>query len=213
MSAPEFCTVYLVRHGRTDWNDQKLVQGHTDIPLNLEGQTSARELAAEFRGVKFDKVYSSDLSRARETAEIISLEHQLAVETTKALRERNFGNLEGKSHSVFPELNQLLNSLDDEARYSYKSDSNTEMESDEEIMSRFLVFLREIAIANLGKTILMATHGGTIRAFLIKLGVLDYVRSEEKVEIRNLAFVKLESDGVDFFVKETSGIEKREPVL
>jgi broad specificity phosphatase PhoE len=213
MNSSQNCTIYLVRHGKTDWNDQKLVQGHTDIPLNLEGQASARELATEFRGIKFNKVYSSDLSRARETAEIISLEHQLAVETTKALRERNFGNLEGKSHSVFPELNQLLNSLDDETRYSYKSDSNTEMESDEEIMGRFLVFLRECAIANLGKTILMATHGGTIRAFLIKLGVLSYARSEDKVEIRNLAFVKLESDGVDFFVKETSGIEKREPVL
>jgi broad specificity phosphatase PhoE len=213
MNSAEFCTIYLVRHGKTDWNDQKLVQGHTDIPLNLEGQASARELATEFSSIKFDKVYSSDLSRARETAEIISLEHQLAVETTKALRERNFGSLEGQPHSVFPELNRVLNSLDDETRYSYKSDSNAEMESDEEIMSRFLIFLRECAIANLGKTILMATHGGTIRAFLIKLGILSYARSEEKVEIRNLAFVKLESDGVDFFVKKTSGIEKRDPVL
>jgi broad specificity phosphatase PhoE len=213
MNSAEFCTIYLVRHGRTDWNDKKLVQGHTDIPLNLEGQTSARELATEFRGVKFDRVYASDLSRAKETAEIIALEHQLAVETTKALRERNFGNLEGQSHAVFPELNQLLNSLDDKTRYSYKSDSNTEMESDEEIMSRFLVFLRECAIANLGKTILMATHGGVIRAFLIKLGQLNYAKSEDKVEIRNLAFVKLESDGIDFLVKETSGIEKRDPVL
>src|ERR1035437_4923597 len=207
------CTIYLVRHGKTDWNDKKLVQGHTDIPLNLEGKTTAKDLAKEFKKIKFDKIYASDLSRAKETAAIVALEHKLAVETTKALRERNFGNLEGQSHSVFPELNELLNSLDDETRYSYKSDSNIEMESDEEIMGRFLVFLRECAIANLGKTILMATHGGTIRAFLIKLGVLSYAKSEEKVEIRNLAFVKLESDGVDFFVKETKGIEKREPVL
>jgi len=213
MNAPEFCTIYLVRHGKTDWNDKKLVQGHTDIPLNLEGQITAKELAKEFGGVKFDRVYSSDLSRARETAEIIALEHQLAVETTKALRERNFGNLEGKSHSVFPEMNQILDSLDDKTRYSYKFDINMEMESDEEIMSRFLVFLRASAIANLGKTILMATHGGVIRAFLIKLGFLSYARSEEKVEIRNLAFVKLESDGVNFFVRETSGIEIVKPVL
>lgn len=209
MNSAEFCTIYLVRHGKTDWNDQKLVQGHTDIPLNLEGQASARELATKFRGIKFDKVYSSDLSRARETAEIISLEHQLAVETTKALRERNFGNLEGQSHSVFPELNQLLNSLDDKTRYSYKSDSNMEMENDEEVMSRFITFLREIAIANPGKTVLVATHGGPMWIFLVKLGLLNYAKSEEKIEIRNLAFVKLESDGIDFFVKETSGIEKK----
>ncbi len=209
MNSAELCTIYLVRHGRTDWNDKKLVQGHTDIPLNLEGKTTSRELASNLRGVQFDRVYSSDLSRARETAEIVALEHELAVETTEALRERNFGNIEGESHSVFPVMNRILESLDDETRYSYKFDSNMEMESDAEIMSRFLVFLRAAAIANLGKTILMATHGGVIRAFLIKLGFLNYAKSEEKFDIKNLAFVKLESDGVDFFVKETSGVEAK----
>jgi broad specificity phosphatase PhoE len=209
MNSAELCTIYLVRHGRTDWNDKKLIQGHTDIPLNSEGQVTSRELASELRDVKFDRVYSSDLLRAKQTAEIIALEHQLEVVTTQALRERNFGNIEGESHSVFPAMNRILDSLDDETRYSYKFDSNTEMESDAEIMSRFLVFLRAGAIANLGKTILMATHGGVIRAFLIKLGFFSYAQSEEKFDINNLAYIKLESDGVDFFIKETSGIEKK----
>jgi broad specificity phosphatase PhoE len=204
------CTIYLVRHGRTDWNEKKLVQGHTDIPLNLEGQTSAKELAKELKKIKFDKVYASDLSRAKQTAEIIALEHQLAVETTKALRERNFGNIEGKSHSVFPEMDKLLDSLDYKTRYSYKFASNMEMENDEEVMSRFMPFLREIAVANPGKTVLVATHAGPMWMFLIKLGFYNY---KGWIEIKNLAHIKLESDGVDFFVKETSGIEKRNPVL
>jgi len=107
-------------------------------------------------------------------------------------------------------MDKLLDSLNDEARYSYKFASNIEMESDEEVMKRFITFLREIAIANPGKITLVTTHAGPIRMFLIKLGILSY---QKFVPIENLGYVKLESDGVDFFVRETSGIEKREPAL
>jgi broad specificity phosphatase PhoE len=200
------CTIYLIRHGKTDWNVKKLIQGHTDIALNLEGKTTAKDLAKELKRIKFDKIYASDLSRAKQTAEIIALEHKLVVETTKALRERNFGNVEGKSHDIFPEMNRLLDNLDDRTRYSYKFDSNMEMENDEEVMNRFLTFLSEIAVANPGKTVLVATHGGPMWMFLVKLGFSDY---QHFLEIKNLAHIKLESDGVDFFIKETSGIEKR----
>ncbi|MGA2911094.1 MAG: histidine phosphatase family protein [Candidatus Levyibacteriota bacterium] len=206
MKTTQNCTIYLVRHGRTDWNDKKLVQGHIDIPLNSAGKTAAQELAQKLRKIKFDKVYSSDLLRAKQTAEIIALEHELEVETTKALRERTFGNLEGKSHDVFKKLDPILDSLDDKARYSYKFNSNMGMESDEEVMSRFLTFLREIAVANPGKTILVATHAGPMWMFLVKLGFYSY---KGWISINNLAYIKLESDGVDFFVKETSGIEKK----
>jgi broad specificity phosphatase PhoE len=205
MKSSKYCTIYLVRHGRTDWNDKKIIQGHTDTKLNSEGQSSAKDLAKVFKNIKFDKIYSSDLSRARETAEIIALEHKLVVETTKALRERHYGNAEGKSHAIFKGMNDILDSLDDKVRYSYKFSSNIHMESDEEVMNRFLRFLREIAVSNSGKTILIATHAGPIRMFLVKLGIMSY---KKFVPIENLGYVKLESDGVDFFVKETSGIGK-----
>ena len=210
MKTTQYCTIYLVRHGRTDWNDKKLVQGHEDIKLNLEGQISAKELAQEFKNIKFDKVYSSDLLRAKETAEIIALEHKLVVEATQSLRERNFGSFQGKPREYLKEIDKVLETLTDEERYSYTH--NGIVESDEGIMNRFMIFIREIAIANSGKTILVTTHGGIIRALLIRLGSLSYA-NERGFNIGNLAFVKLESDGVDFFVKETSGIEKREPVL
>jgi broad specificity phosphatase PhoE len=207
MNTLELCTIYLVRHGRTDWNDKKLVQGHTDIPLNLEGQATSRELAGELRGIKFDRVYSSDLLRAKQTAEIIALEHKLAVETTKALRERNFGSFQGKPREHLNEIDKVLEILTEEERYSYTH--NGAVESDEQMMTRFMTYIREVAVFYPGKTILIATHGGVIRAFLIKLGFFSYAQSEEKFDIKNLAFIKLESDGVDFFIKETSGIEQK----
>lgn len=196
-----FCTIYLVRHGRTDWNDKKLIQGHTDIKLNSEGQISAKELAKKFKNIKFDKIYSSDLLRAKETAEIIALEHKIAVETTELLRERNFGYLEGNSGVRLKEIGDLISQLEESEKFSYKH--HPSMESDEELMSRFSTFLREIAISNPSKTILITAHGGPMRILLIQLGILTY---QKYVEVNNLAYIKLESDGVDFFVKQTSGI-------
>jgi broad specificity phosphatase PhoE len=206
-----FCTIYLVRHGRTDWNDLKLIQGHIDILLNLEGQTSAQELARELKKIKFDKIYSSDLLRAKETAQIIALEHKLKVETTEALRERNYGPFQGEPRERLAEIDRILETLTDGQRYSYTH--NGVVESDKEMMTRFMAFIKELAVAHPGKTILVATHGGVIRTFLTHLGILDYAGKKGRFEIKNLAFVKLESDGIDFFVKEASGIEKHEFML
>lgn len=70
----EYCTLYIVRHGQTDWNVRKIIQGHSDIPLNTEGQEQARVLAESLKNVHFDKIISSDLVRAKRTAEIVALE-------------------------------------------------------------------------------------------------------------------------------------------
>lgn len=196
------CTIYLVRHGRTDWNEKKLIQGHTDIPLNIEGEKEVEELAKELNNIKFDGFFSSDLLRAKRTAEIIAAEHKLAVKTTKALRERHFAHLEGKPARLLKEISKTISELEESKRFSYKS--HPLVESDGELMSRFLTFLREIAISNPGKNILVVSHGGVIRVFLILLGLLTH---GSDVRIGNLSYLKLESDGIDFFVKGTKGID------
>ncbi len=197
-----YCTIYLVRHGRTDWNEKNLVQGHTDIPLNTEGEREAEELAKELNSLKFDKVFSSDLLRARKTAEIIAKEHKLAVVTTEILRERNFGYLEGQPNEKAREIQRIISSLEESKRFSYKH--HPTMESDGEVVARFLTFLREMAVSYRGKNILVVTHGGGIRTLLIKLGLFTY---KDRIRVNNLAYVKLESDGIEFFIKETKGIE------
>ncbi|WP_426325411.1 histidine phosphatase family protein [Microbacterium sp. E-13] len=88
----------LIRHGETDWNRDRLIQGATDIPLNDTGRRQAREAAALLRE-RVDgpvSIVSSDLARARETAEIIAAELDLAPPRTYAgLRERSYGDAEG----------------------------------------------------------------------------------------------------------------------
>ncbi len=196
-----YCTIYLVRHGRTDWNEKGLIQGHTDRALDSMGKTQALDLAKELKHIRFDKVFSSDLLRAKKTAEIIALEHKLAVETTSVLRERNFGYLEGQPNEKVREIQRIISTLEESKRFSYKH--HPTIESDGEVVTRLLIFLRETAVSYPRKNILVVTHGGGIRTLLIKLGFFTHA---DRANINNLAYVKLESDGVDFFVKETKGI-------
>jgi len=201
-----YCTIYFTRHGETEWNVKKMIQGIKDIPLNKKGEEQARLLGGKLKNIKFDAVFSSDLIRAKRTAEIIILEKKLAVQMTKTLRERYFGKFEGQSFGGEKNKNirELINKLK-----SVPQSVKNEIENDEAIIGRLFTFLREIAVAYQDKTVLMVTHGGPIRTLLIHLGWGTYKNFSEG-GIDNLAYVILESDGVDFFIKETSGITKKE---
>src|ERR1700731_205740 len=88
-------TLLLVRHGETDWNAEGKLQGHPHRPLNEYGRQQAEALAASFSTGSIDALYASDLSRARETAEILGAKLGLGVEVDPDLREKNWGNWEG----------------------------------------------------------------------------------------------------------------------
>ena len=88
--------VYLMRHGETDWNKARRLQGQSDIALNENGIDLARKTAAGLKGVTFDRVFSSPLKRALMTAQIIAAESGCAVETDDRLKEINFGPSEGE---------------------------------------------------------------------------------------------------------------------
>lgn len=207
----KYCTLYIVRHGQTDWNVKKKMQGHTDIPLNQNGINQAKEAAKRLSKIKFDEAFSSDLSRARVTAEIITLEQKLTIQTHKALRERSLGGFQGKTSTEYREaLKDTLNeyeSLTLEQKLNFKMPYG--IENWEQAMTRYINFLRSIAISHPQKTVLVASHGGPIRHLLIKIG---YATKEQLPwgSIQNLAHVKILSDGIDFFVKETYGINKHE---
>ena len=106
--------IYLARHGQTDWNLEGRTQGGTDIPLNATGRQQAQQLKARLTGVPIDAVYSSTLTRSRETAEIVH--GQAPVTSLPGLGERRFGKFEGRLTSdpvSGPELQRRQWSPDD----------------------------------------------------------------------------------------------------
>ncbi|MFH0873933.1 MAG: histidine phosphatase family protein [Candidatus Komeilibacteria bacterium] len=147
--ASKWCTFYLIRHGQTEHNVKNITQGHSDSPLTAEGIRQAIELGQRLKSVKFDAVFSSDLLRAKRTAELITLERHLEVKTRHLLRERSYGRFEGKDwteyHLLAQEMIKKMASLSAEEKWKFKY--APDIESNHELISRFITCLREIALA------------------------------------------------------------------
>jgi len=155
---------YIARHGETDWNRQGRWQGQTDIPLNDTGRAQARDLGRRMGALGITHVHASDLSRARETAEIVARE--LGARFAGAhpgLRERNFGILEGVSREEmvvrFPDL-----------WHAYHTEGRM-MPEGAEPHAHVIDRMHDTAlalVADLGKdeTAVFISHGGAIRVWL-----------------------------------------------
>jgi len=146
--------LYLVRHGETDWNRQRRLQGLTDIPLNEIGRAQARATGMLLTRRRWDAIFSSPLDRARETASIIAAEVGLAEPTlVDALVERNYGQAEG------------MDWLEVERRFPHGT-VVPGRESREQVGARVIPALMELAAERPGDALLVVSHGGAIRAVL-----------------------------------------------
>lgn len=150
--------LYVLRHGKTDWNAQYRLQGRTDIPLNDEGREMARKAALEYKDVNFDVCYCSPLIRARETAQLLLEGRNVPIIYEDRLMEMGFGEYEG--------VVNYLGTLESPISVIFKHPENyTESiggsETFEELFARTGSFLNEIAIplVKAGKDVLIVGHG------------------------------------------------------
>jgi probable phosphoglycerate mutase len=95
ISEPIRTRICIIRHGETDWNVEARIQGHTDIPLNETGRAQALAMAFNAGHQRFHAIYSSDLARARETAQALAQREGHEVRLLSQLRERHFGIFQG----------------------------------------------------------------------------------------------------------------------
>ena len=197
----QYCTLYLVRHGQTQWNVDQLIQGQTDVPLTKRGEKQAHEQRVQLQTISFTHIYSSDLIRAHRTAEILNLERKLAVQTTEAIRERYFGLYQGKT--MEEGKRKLWDLLAHYSNHPHIKESG--VETNEQMIGRSITFLRETSVAHPDENVLVVTHGGIMRLILIHLGFATE-KTLPSGAIQNLAYIKLECDGVEFKVIDTSGI-------
>jgi broad specificity phosphatase PhoE len=148
----------LLRHGETDWNRDGRFQGHADPPLNAKGREQARTLAAELAGEGIELVYTSDLARARETAEIVAERLGASVVALRELREIDVGEWQGLT---WPEVEERY---PDAARNWHERGHGWQSgESYDDLAERVLGTLRRIAGDHPAQRVLIVGHGGTVR--------------------------------------------------
>jgi broad specificity phosphatase PhoE len=174
--------LFLVRHGQTDWNVERRLQGQTDTLLNEMGRKEAAEMQKRLEGISFDICISSDLRRASETAEILIEGKPLVRIEDARLRERNFGPWEGYLISEVKEL--------------------TEVETDAAMQERIFAALDMLAEQNKESKLLVVTHGGVIKNILTKINP-----SIREVHVQNMGLLHLIFEKGQWFVAHMERIE------
>lgn len=190
MTITRFC---LVRHGETDWNVERRLQGHTDIDLNMRGFAQAEQMARALQKInlQFDVLYTSDLQRAAKTAKEIEQLFNASALVSSALRERHLGALQGltmdEAPKTEPELwrSHLDRNLNEELRGG---------ESIAQFSSRIKEALDQIRKQHIGKTILIVSHGGALD-MMYRLASNQSLDSEKAVAVPNASLNWISHDG------------------
>jgi broad specificity phosphatase PhoE len=184
-------TIFLARHGESDWNVEKRFQGHSDRPLTERGREQAHALADLVGSEKIDAVYTSPLSRARETAEIVAARAGLEAVALPELREVDTGSWSGLSRADvearFPE---------GFARWRSGGSGWENGETYEEMAERVIGALRKIAEDHPDGRVLVISHGGPIRAIHAAaegLAIKDYRRLKPVEPNARLSAVAVEN--------------------
>lgn len=151
--------LYIVRHGKTDWNEKGLLQGTTDIELNAEGIAQTKELASKIDLSKIDICLCSPLKRTKQTSDIL-VGNKIKILYDDLIIERSFGDYEGKEIDF-----DLIAS-----QWDYKlNDSSHNIESIQECLLRANKFLNKIKEKYSNKTILIISHGSFMKALHFNL--------------------------------------------
>lgn len=182
-------TLLLVRHGETDFNRNGIIQGHIDTPLNDRGRNETAALAGTLSTYATGAIYASPLQRAFETARILSNGKGPGIIRVPGLMEFNFGKWEGRN------FNDIIAEYPEEWHTWKESWKNAEIPGGETFAAftgRVLASVNEIIQTHEGETVLVATHGGPIRAILAHYICGDCVEGYWKFHIDNSSLTELE---------------------
>jgi broad specificity phosphatase PhoE len=146
----------LARHAETDWNRDGRFQGHADPPLNEHGRRQAHALAELLNDEPLEAIYSSDLLRAQETAQIVAMQRGMDVVLDPQLRERDVGEWSGLTRAEIDERfpNQIQ---------AWREGRVVVGETREALSERVLKAARRISAAHREGVVLVVSHGGALR--------------------------------------------------
>ncbi|TGZ98475.1 histidine phosphatase family protein [Rodentibacter pneumotropicus] len=156
-------TFYFIRHGRTVWNEQGLMQGHGDSPLTEQGILGAQKAGLALQQIPFVAAYSSILKRTIDTAEHIIGERNIPLFQHKGLNEQFFGKWEGQWVESLREQAEFKQMLSDPANYKAKTNGG---ETYEQLADRAMKAIEDIIQIHHKGNILVVSHGHTLRLLL-----------------------------------------------
>ncbi len=155
--------IILIRHGETEWNSQKRMQGHSNSDLSEVGRGQIQALGELMKNVSFDHIYSSDSLRTRQTAEAITQYSGHTLQFDQRIREKNLGVFEGLTSTEAKERHPEVYRLFKTAGANYVID---EGESTQQLLERALEFSEEIRLRHPQERVVMVTHGGVVRVLM-----------------------------------------------
>lgn len=178
----------LIRHGKTDWNELEKCQGSSDVPLNSNGIVQAEKLAQSLKEEKLDYIYSSDLCRARLTAEKIASFHNLEINIDSGFREMDQGDFEGLEFKL---IREKYGHVLKEWRTNPETLIIPGGESLSEVQNRAFRSVSKLLENHYSKTVLVVSHNLTIVTLLCKFShrslknFRDYIVSETSRTVIN----------------------------
>lgn len=189
--------IILVRHGETDWNVERRIQGSTDIPLNSNGEAQAQRLSMRLSPIHLDAIYTSDYIRAERTARIVHECHRDAPLLVRPeLRERNWGNLEGlKWEEIQRDHPEVVEGVTSGAPDFAPAGG----ESKAQVNGRAVGLMREIAAQRPDETVLVVTHGG-VAVIILKHALDIFIGALTPFRVENCAIHILDTDGEKWYV-------------
>jgi probable phosphoglycerate mutase len=197
--------IILIRHGETEWNSQKRMQGHSNSDLSSVGQAQIQALGQWMKNVPFDLIYSSDSLRAKQTAEAITQFSGHELQFDQRLREKNLGVFEGLTSEEARERHPEVFRLFKTAGSKYVID---EGESTQQLQDRALEIVNEIRIKHPEERVLLVTHGGFIRV-VMKHSLGLSLETPTRFLIRNTGVFRLEWED-KWLVSQMGGVSHLE---
>ena len=198
--------IILIRHGETDWNRVRRLQGHWDIALNELGHRQASALARALSSEKPTAIYASDLQRARDTAQAVADRHQITVSIDARLRERCYGAFEGLLYDDidghFPQAFAQWQARELHARFPA---GERQAETLHEFSARAVAVVTELAQRHDNEKIIIVSHGGVLDCVYRAAYGMDLL-VERQFDMKNAAINRLHWNGKQMTVLQWADV-------
>lgn len=193
--------ILLIRHGETDWNAERRLQGHLDIGLNAQGMRQAKALARALQAETLDAIFASDLQRALHTAQAVAAPRNMPIQIDPGLRERCFGGFEGLRYADipahFPQAYAAWQAREPDARFP---PGQHVAETLREFSTRAIETVRRIARCGHRK-IAIVSHGGVLDSIYREASGIGFAHVRD-FDVLNASINRIVWDGEAMLIRQ-----------